>query len=123
METYDVWHQRLGHPSKRVMSLFSSKVGNFENKGRDKPCDVCFRAKQMRKPFPLSENKATSCFDLLHCDIWGAYRYESLCEAHYFLTIIDDASRGTWVYLMKDKGEASKLVMNFCVMVKTQFNM
>ena len=74
-------------------------------------------------PFPLSENKATSCFDLLHCDIWGAYKVESLCGARYFLTIVDDASRGTWVYLMNDKGEASKLIMNFCVMVKTQFNM
>ena len=25
----DVWHQRLGHPSKADMSLFSSKVGIF----------------------------------------------------------------------------------------------
>lgn len=28
----------------------------------------------------------------IHCDIWGAYRVESLCGAHYFLSIVDDAS-------------------------------
>ena len=39
-----------------------------------------------------------------------------------FLSIVDHASRGTWVYLMKDKSEASKLVMSFCMMVRTQFN-
>jgi len=32
-------------------------------------------------------------------------------------------AEGLRVYLIKDKSEASKLVMNFCVMVKTQFNM
>ena len=38
------------------------------------------------------------------------------------MSIVDDASGGTWVYLMKDKSQASKLVMDFCKMVKTQFN-
>ena len=83
---------------------------------------MCLRAKQSRLSFPLSRNKATSCFELTHCDIWGAYKVESLNGAQYFLTIVDDASRGTWVYLMRDKGEASKLIMNFCVMVKHQFS-
>jgi len=45
-----------------------------------------------------------------------------MCGAHYFLSIIDDASRATWVYLMQDQTEASKLLKNFIMMVKTQFN-
>jgi len=104
------------------MSLFSSKLGTLENKGSDKPCDVCFKAKQNWLPFSLSDNKAKGCFDLIHYDIWGAYRIESLSGVHYFLSIVDDASRETWVYLMEDKSEVSKLVMNFCKMGKTQFN-
>ena len=35
---------------------------------------------------------------------------------------MDDASKETWIYLIKDKSEASQLVMNFCMMVKIQFN-
>ena len=44
-----------------------------------------------------------------------------MCGAHYFLAIVDDASRGTWVFLMKEKSEAFKLLKNFCLMIKTQF--
>ena len=45
-----------------------------------------------------------------------------LCGAQYFLGIVDDASRGTRVYLMKDRSEASKLLKQFIIMVKTQFH-
>ena len=80
-----------------------------------------FAAKQTRIPFPISESKASQCFDLIHCDIWGGYRVKSLCGASYFLTILDDDSRGVWTYLMQEKSEASQQVNFFCVMVKTQF--
>ncbi|XP_074306152.1 uncharacterized protein LOC141641388 [Silene latifolia] len=46
----------------------------------------------------------------------------SLARAHYFLTIVDDRSRGVWVYLMKDKSEAGVFLKIFCQMVKTQFD-
>ena len=104
------------------MPLFSSGNGFCDKKFSDESCDVLCRAKQTRLSFPLSDNKAINCFDLIHCDIWGAYRVESLCGAHYFFSIVDDASGGTWVYLMKDKSEASQLIVNFCLIVKTQFN-
>ena len=55
----------------------------------------------------------------MYYDIRGAYRVESFYEAHHFLSIVDDASRGTWEYLMRDKSEASKLVVSFCMMVRT----
>ena len=74
------------------MTLISSQIGLFENKGSDEPCDVCFKTKQTQLPFPLSNSKATNCFDLIHCDTWGGYKVESLCGAHYFLTIIDAVS-------------------------------
>jgi len=34
---------------------------------------------------------------------------------------VDDASRATWVYLMKDRRETSTLLKNFVAMIKTQF--
>ena len=104
------------------MSLFSSDNGFCDKKFSNESCDVSYRAKQTQLSFHLSDKNAINCFDLIHCDIWGAYRVESLCGAHYFLSIVDDASRVTWVYLMKEKSEASQLIMNFCLMVKIQFN-
>ena len=58
-------------------------------------------------------------FELIHCDIWIAYHVSSLSDAHYFLTIVDDKSRAMWVHLMRDKGEASKLVQKFVSLFKT----
>jgi len=82
---------------------------------------VCLREKQTRLSFLIRDNIALNKFDLIHCDIWGAYRVKAFCGAHYFLTIVDDPSR-VWVDLMKDKSEASQLVRNFCHMLNTQFD-
>ena len=63
----------------------------------------------------------SKCFVLIHCDIGADYHVKSFCGASYFLTILDNAGRGVWTYLMHDKSEASQLVRNFCVMVTIQF--
>lgn len=118
-----VWHRRLGHPSMKVVrSLPGVASSSGLNKFCDEDCQVCFLAKQPRHSFPLSTNKASDLFDLIHCDIWGSYRVASSCGAHYFLTIVDDCSRATWVYLMVGKYEVGQLIKNFCAMVTTQFN-
>ena len=89
--SYDTWHRRLGRPSRQALSMFSS---SSSGKNKNDLCDMCIRAKQTCIPFPVSENRAINCFDLIHCDIWGAYRAMSLSGAQYFLIIVDDASRG-----------------------------
>ena len=97
---YYLWHRRLGHASNKIISLLPG-VSKMEcQKFRDEPCDICFKAKQTRNVFPISMNKANDMFALVHCDVWGAYRIPSSCGAHYFLSIVDDYSRGVWVYLM-----------------------
>ena len=62
VDSSDIWHRRLGHPSKAIMSLFSRKMGLFETKCIDKLCDVCFRAKQNRLSFALGGNKVAVVF-------------------------------------------------------------
>ncbi|CAL8151472.1 unnamed protein product [Prunus armeniaca] len=65
-----LWHRRLGHPSFSYMKhlipdLFSSfKDSNFT-------CDTCILAKSHRVPYPLSTNKCTTPFTLIHSDVWG----------------------------------------------------
>lgn len=58
-------------------------------------------------PFPISYSKTSKCFELIHFDIWGRYHHATLNRCHYFLSIYDDYSRAIWVYLMKNKSEAS----------------
>ena len=38
--------------------------------------------------------------------------------AHCFLIIVVDFSRGVWTFLMREKGESGRCLMNFYAMVK-----
>ena len=62
-------------------------------------------AKLKRLPFPF-HNKISSCaFDLIHMDVWGPYSTPNLDGFKYFLIVVDDATRATWLFLMKSKYE------------------
>jgi len=117
-------HRWLGHPSSEVLSYLppSLAIASNANKIRDDASAIYFRAKQTHSQFPISRHNATNIFSLIHYDIWGPYKIPSLCGAPYFLSIVDDASRGSCVYLMKDRTEGSKLLKRFIVVVKNQFN-
>ena len=52
------------------------------------------------------ESRVSSPFHLVHYDIWGPINTPSLLEFRYFVTFVDDYSKVTYVYLMK---EMSKL--------------
>lgn len=113
-----LWHSRLGHTSVDKIKTIGFDV--FKNQDSF-PCDSCIRAKQTRLPFPVSTIKTVSCFDLIHCDIWGRYNTSSTSGAHYFLSIVDDYSMSVWVYLMKHKSEVERYLPMFIYMIETQF--
>ena len=79
-------------------------------------------AKKNCLPFPFNNNLSTFSFDLLHMDVWGPYSTPTLDGYKYFLTIVDDATRATWIYLMKSKYDVRFLIVSFHTMVLTQFN-
>ncbi|CAH9110065.1 unnamed protein product [Cuscuta epithymum] len=115
----DLWHQRLGHASDGKLQYITFLKG-FRNNSNF--CDPCLRAKQTRLSFPKSTSKTTWCFELIHCDIWGGYRCDSTSRARYFLSIVDDFTRGVWVYLMKNKSEVGQKLIQFCNMIENQFD-
>ena len=70
VQTSKLWHRRLGHPSKEVLTLLAKNLDFNDMVGKvDEPCDVCLRAKQTRSPFSQSESNASELFELIHCDI------------------------------------------------------
>jgi hypothetical protein len=121
-DSFHVWHCRLGHPSSTRMSFISkflTFVSGSVNSIHD--CKICPLAKQKRLPFPNNNNLSTSAFDILHVDIWGPYFVPTTHGHKYFLTLVDDATRTTWVYLMKLKSETRSLLQSFILMIETQF--
>jgi hypothetical protein len=79
-------------------------------------------AKQTRLPFSSSSITTISLFDLIHVDIWGDYKVLSILSVKYFLTIIDDHTKCTWIYLMKHKSDTRDLLVNFINMAENQFD-
>lgn len=81
-------------------------------------CDICPLARQPGVPFPLSFTTSSSMFQLLHMDVWGPYKTIAYNGMQYFLTIIDDHTRWTWLFLMRVKFDVL-LLKNFIAMVHT----
>ena len=115
------WHRRLGHLSSSRLGFMAKTLLNFPLTSNH-ICHVCALAKQTRLPFSISSISSIKPFELIHCDIWGPYKIPSLSGAKYFLTIVDDFSRFTWVFFMHHKSETRHLLINFFSLVKTQFH-
>jgi len=81
---------------------------------------VCVQNK-VKLIFLACRSKVNDLFDLVHCDIWTLYKVVSSCGAHYFLTIVDDASGVVQAYLMRDKSKADHFLKTFIAMAKIQF--
>ena len=61
-------------------------------------------------------------FALIHVDVWGPYFVCTYDGFRFFLTIVNDATKSTWVYLMKAKSDVKQLLISFYNMILTQFN-
>ena len=78
-------------------------------------------AKQRGLSFTSNNHVAHSPFDLVHCDISGPYHVVSYTGHNYFLTLVDDCTRFTWVYLLKQKSDAAVVIPRFYNMVAKEF--
>ncbi|WVZ09093.1 hypothetical protein V8G54_022439 [Vigna mungo] len=115
----NLWHNRLGHMFDRRLDILKQKYHCIDS--RFDKCNACHSAKQKRLPFPSSTAYALHPFDVIHVDIWGPCSVVSLHSHKYFLTIIDDHTRYTWVHLMKTKSETRQHLIHFIAYVKNQF--
>lgn len=75
--------------------------------------------KQTHLSFPFSSIKKVVPFDLIHCNIWGPDKTHTHSGARYFLTIVNDFTRYTWVHLMSFKSNTQSLLKSFFAWVKT----
>ena len=65
-----------------------------------------------RLSYSDSSSVFVSCFDLLHVDIWGPLGTSSVFGHKYFLTIVDNNARFTWLFFMKLKSKARLLLQS-----------
>jgi len=115
-----LWHFRLGHPSFGYLKHLFPVL--FKNKDLDSlQCEICQLAKHKRSVFPALKYIPSKPFSLIHSDMWGPSRVKNLSGTRWFITFIDDHTRNTWIYLLKEKSDTASTFKNFYKMIKNQF--
>lgn len=120
VELSHIWHYRLGHPSSTVLNHIPSL--NFVPSDVSNEYDICHHAKQNKLVFHNSTSHSLALFDIIHCDVWGPYKYPTHGNCHYFLTIVGDFSRCTWLFLFSEKTKVYSLLKHFLQYVTMQFH-
>ena len=82
-------------------------------------CEACLIGKHARRSF-LKEalSHATKPLQLVHIDVCGPINPPSFGKSKYFILFIDDFSRKTWVYFLKQKLEAFVALKKFNTFVE-----
>ena len=57
----------------------------------------------------------------MHCDIWGSHKTPTHFGKRFFLTIVDDYTRCTWLFLKNHKSETQHLLESFITFAQNQF--
>ncbi|KAL0370795.1 UNVERIFIED_CONTAM: Retrovirus-related Pol polyprotein from transposon RE1 [Sesamum angustifolium] len=83
-------------------------------------CETCLQRKQHKKPFHSRTSwRAKAVLELIH-NVSGPMRTPSHEQNRYFNLFIDDYSRMTWVYFMREKSEVFKIFKKFKNLVENQ---
>jgi len=102
-----LWYKRLGHAPLLKLRYIASVI---KSTNCQEVCLTCLIAKFVKLPYDLSEHRAAELCDLIHIDRWGAYRVLTHGKFGYFLTIVDDQTRATKVYLLQSKSQAFTMI-------------
>lgn len=102
-----MWHIRLGHASKTYLQIASKYIPELKNVKFDdiiQDCDVCYKAKAVKKSCPSVRFINSEPLKLVHTDVMGPISPSSFQHGNrYMVTFTDDATRYVWAYSMPDK--------------------
>ncbi|KAM1792164.1 hypothetical protein ACFX14_035868 [Malus domestica] len=120
------WHLRFGHLHFNGLKLLSSGGmvrGLPQIEATRQVCEGCVLGKQTRLTFPVGDAwRAKAPLQLVHTDICGPLDPMSYGGNRYFITFIDDFSKKTWVYFLKEKSAALKVFKEFKALTEAESN-
>ena len=102
--------------------LFTSGVFGNISFSDISTCFGCQFGKQHAFPYNKSTSFTTAPFDLVHSDVWGPASQPTKGGSIYYVLFIDDFTRYTWLYLMKNSSELYTIYIAFSTIVSTQFD-
>ncbi|GKA27914.1 retrovirus-related pol polyprotein from transposon TNT 1-94 [Tanacetum coccineum] len=109
----------LGHNLFSVGQFCDSDL-EYQN---DHLCSACALGKSKKHSHkPKAEDSIQEKLYLLHMDLCGPMRIQSINGRKYILVIVDDYSRFTWVKFLRSKDEVPDFVIEFLKMIQVCLN-
>ena len=68
-------------------------------------CETCKMTRSTQNVNRSPAPRATQKLGRVHMDFWGPYKTPTIGGNRYMLTITDDFSRKSWIYLTKERSE------------------
>nr|GEY91304.1 retrovirus-related Pol polyprotein from transposon TNT 1-94 [Tanacetum cinerariifolium] len=123
---YWLRHQRLSRLNfATINNLVKNNLVQGLPKMKFKKDHLCFACEQGKIHQKHHKSKTTFSSSkplyLLHMDLCGPMRVQSINEKRYVLVVVDDYSRYTWVFFLHSKDKASEVIISF--IKKTQVNL
>nr|GEV89699.1 hypothetical protein [Tanacetum cinerariifolium] len=118
-----LWHRRLSHLNFDTINLLSKNdivIGLPKLKFvKDHVCSSCELGKSKRKSFQIKTTPSSKRrLHLLHMDLCGPMRVESINGRKYVLVIVDDYSRYNWTHFLRSKDETPEVLIDFLRLVQ-----
>ncbi|GJW19679.1 retrovirus-related pol polyprotein from transposon TNT 1-94 [Tanacetum coccineum] len=113
-----LWHRRLGYPSGSYLHTLFPKLFPL-----NKPisCETCILAKSHRQTFKHNNTRVKVPFSLIHSDVWAHAPVIGGQSFRYYVIFVNDCTRMTWIYFLKNKAEVYDRFTAFYAMIQTQF--
>ncbi|GJV20865.1 retrovirus-related pol polyprotein from transposon TNT 1-94 [Tanacetum coccineum] len=116
-----LWYKRLGHISKdRMQRLIKERILHHLDFSDFNQCIECIKGKFV-KTIKKGSTRSKHLLEIIHTDICGPF-INDIGGHKYFITFIDDYSRYTYVYLIKEKSESLDVFKVFKAEVENQLN-
>ncbi|GKE47538.1 retrovirus-related pol polyprotein from transposon TNT 1-94 [Tanacetum coccineum] len=121
-----LWHRRLSHLNFGTINHLTKQdlINGFLKFTYEKYhlCSACEQGKSKKASLqPKLVHSIHSKLELIHMDLCGPLRVESINGKKYILVIVDDYSRYTSVYFLSTKDEAPDIIMKFIAQVQLNF--
>lgn len=87
------WHDKLGHLNIKDVIHMSNRGVIPKVNSSILNCSRCLQGKLTALPFPKRLSRSTHKLEIIHSDLCGPMRTESLGKSKYFVTFKDDYSR------------------------------
>jgi len=85
-------------------------------------CTSCVKSKMSRLPFNQRGARASQALELVHSDLCDPMENASIEGSKYFLTLIDDHTRKTFIYFLKSKDQVVSCFEEFQAQVENEID-